>query len=213
MRHPEASFAWAGSFMSIIFFVIVNFLTSPSHIWFIYPAFFLLLWPVSLHLITKAAYKIHSVFCSFLLIILLATINFLYSPEHPWFLYACYPVLWWPIFMYLGKYSASVSVAVAGSFVTIAYYTFLNAVISPVYPWAVFPAFAVLWWPLATFFARRKRFFQLSVWGSALTIGFFIFVNQVSTPDNIWAVYPIFTILWWPLTMYFFSFKRKNPAC
>jgi hypothetical protein len=48
-----------------------------------------------------------------------------------------------------------------------------------------------------------------SIWGSALIICLFIFINFYYTPHTIWFVYPTFCILWWPLSMYFY-WLRKN---
>lgn len=42
-----------------------------------------------------------------------------------------------------------------------------------------------------------------SIWGSALIISLFIFINFYYSPKVIWFVYPTFAVLWWPLTMYF----------
>lgn len=145
---------------------------------------------------------------SLLSILFLLTINLLHSPGHPWFLYASYPILWWPILIMSDKKRKSVSLAMLGSFITIIYYSMLNAALSPHYPWAIYPMYAVLWWPLAVQFGKTKRFLELSIWASLLTIIFFIVVNMVSSPFTIWAVYPIFVILWWPLCMYFYKYKK-----
>jgi len=32
----------------------------------------------------------------------------------------------------------------------------------------------------------------------------------MTTPHVIWAVYPSFAILWWPLAMYFFRTKKDK---
>lgn len=48
-----------------------------------------------------------------------------------------------------------------------------------------------------------------SIWGSALIISLFIFINFYYTPHVIWFVYPTFGILWWPLSMYFYWLRKK----
>lgn len=50
---------------------------------------------------------------------------------------------------------------------------------------------------------------QFSLYGSGLIIALFLFINFYYTPKSIWVIYPIFGILWWPLTMYF-NWKRKK---
>lgn len=50
---------------------------------------------------------------------------------------------------------------------------------------------------------------EFSVWGSTLIIALFLFINLYYTPNTIWAIYPIFAILWWPLSMYFVWSRKK----
>lgn len=210
MNKHHIGFATAGSLMSIIFFMIVNYLTSPHTIWFIYPTFLLLLWPLSLIFIVTKKVKLFSFVYSILFIIFLITINYLYSPSHPWFLYAAFPVIWWPISLLFGNKAKTLTFAIITSICTIFYYSFLNFLLSPQYPWAIYPAFAVLWWPMSLYYVRKKNYFGLSVTASLLLIIFFISVNIISTPYIIWAVYPIFLVLWWPLSMYYFLYLRED---
>ncbi|KQL51227.1 hypothetical protein AN964_19735 [Heyndrickxia shackletonii] len=212
MHKYDLIFASIGSLISILFFILVNYLTSPSHIWFIYPVFFLLLWPVSVYFIKKREYKIHSLCISIIIILYLFLTNFLYSPSHPWALYAFYPIIWWPIMVIFENARKTISLGLIGSFITIVYYSILNLVISSGYPWAIYPAFIVLWWPLALYHAKHKKFFQFSISSSLFISVFFIIVNMVSSPNEIWAVYPIFAVLWWPLSMYYYYFKRKESS-
>ncbi|WP_019122687.1 permease prefix domain 1-containing protein [Brevibacillus massiliensis] len=48
-----------------------------------------------------------------------------------------------------------------------------------------------------------------SIWGSALIIALFTFINFYYTPDNIWFVYPTFAVLWWPLSMFFYWLRSR----
>lgn len=101
--------------------------------------------------------------------------------------------------------------SVWGSILFIALMVFINLYYSPSTIWFVYPTFAILWWPALLYFIRSKRYFGLSVFGTFLTVVFFIVVSAISTPNIIWEVYPIFLILWWPLSMYFYgSNKRKS---
>ncbi|MEK5174148.1 hypothetical protein NST63_13180 [Heyndrickxia sp. FSL W8-0496] len=209
MQKQDIIFAWLGSILCILFFLVVNYLTNPDYLWFIYPTFFILLWPISMYSIRHKNLKLHSLFTSVILILFFITINYVHSPFHPWFLYAIYPILWWPTLMFMEKGRKTVSLAIIGSLMTIVYYSFLNATISPQYPWAIYPSFVVLWWPLALFYAKKKEYYKFSIAASILIILFFIVVNTVSSPNTIWAVYPIFIILWWPLSMYYFQYRRN----
>ncbi|NHN30824.1 hypothetical protein [Paenibacillus agricola] len=209
MNNQKANFAIAGSILCILLFMFINYTTSPEYIWFIYPTFAIIHWPLSIYFLANGNVRPYSLITSILIVIFLFIENRLHYPQHPWFLYACYPILWWPILMYAGKYAKSLSIAVIGGICTILYYSILNIVLSPPYPWAIYPAYVVLWWPLAIFFTRKQDYWGFSVWASMLTILFFTSVNAFSSPDTIWAIYPIFAILWWPLSMYYFSKKAK----
>jgi hypothetical protein len=48
-----------------------------------------------------------------------------------------------------------------------------------------------------------------SIWGTALLIGLFCFINFYFSPWVIWCVFPIFGVLWWPLTMLFVWLKHR----
>lgn len=204
------SFVTASTSITIAFLMIVNYLTSPDVIWFLYPSAALLLLAMSLNLMKKKQPIRLSLVGSAVIILFFIIENVRNSPEHPWFLYASYPVIWWPLAMLLGKHMKTMQVALIGSGITILYYSLLNAFLSPQYPWFIYPAFAVLWWPLALYYGRNKKYFAFSISGSLLLISFFIVVNAVSTPDTIWAVFPIFSVVWWPLALYYFLYKKRR---
>lgn len=209
MKH-YIGFATAGSIMTMIFLAISNYLTTPDTIWFIYPCLLLLLWPTTMYVVIRKTYKSYSVFCSLMFISLLVFENYKDSPDVPWFLYAVYPIIWWPVFMYLGRKAALMRVALIGSLCTIIYYVLLNIILSPQYPWALYPAFLVIWWPLSLYHGKKKTFVSFSIQAAILISIFFIVVNAVSSPNTIWAIYPIFGVLWWPLSMYFYVYRRRN---
>lgn len=209
MKKIDISFAATGSGMTILFLIIVNYLTSPQYPWFIYPAFGLLLWPIGIYCIKIGNQKLLSILVSAIIIAFLIVENFIDSPKHPWSLYATFPILWWPILVLLGKSAKTMIVAWIGSISIILYYSVLNVTLSPGYPWVIFPAFVVLWWPLSIYHARKKTFFEFSIHATLLIMTFFISVNIISSPHTIWAVYPIFCVLWWPLSMYYFVYKRR----
>lgn len=210
MKKVVIDFISLGSLMTGIFLFIVNMITTPHTIWFIYPCIFLLLWPGMLYFAYRNQLKTYSVITSFVIILTLFIINMMQTPDILWFLYPAYPIIWWPILIYLGRRAGEFSVSLTGAIVTIIYYGLLNMIISPEYVWFIYPSFAVIWWPLTIYHVKRKSFVSYSVWASVLISLFFITVNMVTTPNEIWAIYPIFSILWWPLSMYFFVYKRKQ---
>lgn len=204
-------FSLIGSVMTIAFLWIVNLLTSPDTMWFITPSFFLILWPcVLLFVYHRRKYKQYSLLGSLLVAAYFVVINYLYSPEILWFLFAVYPVIWWPIATYAGRRASTLRFALIAALCTIGYYGLLNLLMFPQYPWVIYPAYAVLWWPISLYYARQKDYFMMSITGSLVTILFLIIVNIVSSPQTIWAVYPTFGILWWPLSMYYFSYRKSK---
>lgn len=48
-----------------------------------------------------------------------------------------------------------------------------------------------------------------SVAGSILIILLVVFINFYYSPRVVWCVYPIFAVLWWPLTMLFIWLRRR----
>ncbi len=209
LRKLELGFVVTGSILTIIFLIVVNFITGSHHIWFIYPALALLLGPIGIYCRQKKNNTLFSILTSLLLILFLIVENYRSTPEYPWFLFSVAPLIAWPTLVYLGNQSKKMTVAVIGSAIIILYYLILNVLLSPGYPWVMFPAFAVLWWPLTLYHVKRKSYFKFSIYASLLISIFFISVNVISSPHVIWAVYPIFVVLWWPLSMYYFVYKRK----
>lgn len=212
MKKQLLGYSVVASVMTILFFVIVNIMTSPGHLWFIYPSYVMLWWPISIYFAGKKSAKGIAVVGSLLTISFLIITNYMTSPEYPWFLYAVFPILWWPLVLLLGKKAATVKFAVMSSLSIIIYYTALNILLSPGYAWAIYPAFAVLWWPLTLYFINKKNPMAYAISGTVLTIVFFVIVNVISTSHVIWAVYPIFAVLWWPMSIYYFVYRRRMPT-
>jgi hypothetical protein len=208
-RRYTVGFAAAGTAMTILFLAIVNYVTSPYYPWFIYPAFAVLWWPLSVIVALKYQ-RTYAFAGSLLILIFLLTINLVFSPFHFWVLYAAFPILCWPVIICLGKRAGRFPAAATISLAAIVYYFLLNKYFSPGFPWFIFPTYAVLWWPLSVLFAKKTKMLQLSLAGTLITIAFFIVLNAVTTPDEIWAVFPIFGVLWWPLTIYCFVFKKQT---
>jgi hypothetical protein len=209
LKRFDVGFAVAGSVMCIIFITLVNYLTSPGYLWFIYPLLAVLVWPIGLYSIKNKKHKLLAIVCSTLIIGFLIIENLIESPNYPWSLYAIFPIIWWPTLIFLGERAKTMPVAWIGSTSIILYYAILNVLLAPGYPWVIYPAFAVLWWPLSLYHAQKKTFVSFSMYASLFISVFFIIVNIISSPGTIWAVYPIFCVLWWPLSMYYFVYKRK----
>jgi len=49
-----------------------------------------------------------------------------------------------------------------------------------------------------------------SVWGGIIFTALFVFINLYYTPRNIWFIYPVFAVAWWPMSMYFRWMHNKK---
>lgn len=207
------TFSMIGSLVIIAASFITNYVTSPSVIWFYYPAFAAIWWPLSVMLADPRTIKVYSATGALIIAAFFTLENFLKSPLCPWALLTYFPVLMWPVGVFLGKRLGKLYIALFGSITGILYYTILNITVFTGYPWAIFPAYALLWWPLAIYsFAKHKRPLLFAVAGTLLSSALFITVNAVSSPETIWAVYPIFAILWWPLSIYYYVYRQHDAG-
>ncbi len=207
------TFSIIGSVVIIASLFITNYVTSPSVLWFHYPAFGVIWWPLSVMLASPRTINVYSIVGALTLAAFLTMENLLKSPFCPWALLTYFPILMWPVGILLGKRLGKLYIALLGSLAGILYYTILNISVFPGFPWAIFPAYCLLWWPLSIVsFVKRKRHLLFSVAGTLLSAALFIVVNAVTSPDTIWAVYPIFAILWWPLSIYYFVYCRRNAG-
>lgn len=208
MKKYQWGFVATGSIMTILFLIMVNFITSEEYPWFIYPSVLLLLLPLGLYCIFEKKHVLFSLVSCFIVTLLLITENYIKTPEYPWVLYAVAPIILWPIIAILGKRNANMFVASSISTIFILYYVLLNIYLAPSNPWAIFPAFVILWWPLTLYHIKRESFFAFSVSASLFISMFFISINVFYSPNTIWAIYPIFAVLWWPLSMYYFHYRK-----
>jgi hypothetical protein len=85
--------------------LFINFYYTPQEIWFVYPLFAVIWWPMSLFFRWLAIKKDMAIglgfsVCSFALITgLLLFINLYHTPKTIWFVYPTFAVLWWPLAM------------------------------------------------------------------------------------------------------------------
>jgi hypothetical protein len=205
-----------GSLSIIAFSIAANYIACPSYIWFYYPAFAVIWWPLSVFFAHPRTAKVYSVLGALSLLALFAIDSRINSPACPWVLFTVYPVLLWPICVFLGKRTLGLTAAMILSTLGIAYYAALNLLLFQGFPWAIFPAYCLLWWPLATAFKGSGHAMLFSLSAALLSAVFFAVTNAVTSPNVIWAVYPIFLIIWWPLSIYYFVYKprllREKPG-
>lgn len=113
------------------------------------------------------------------------------------------------------RLNISLAFSIWGGILTTAFFLIINRFYTPDVIWFVYPTFAVAWWPLALFclWLRDKRGipagYSFSIGGFALASGLALFINLSTTPKDIWFVYPVFALIWWPLAMHF-SYQRQK---
>ena len=99
------AFSIWGTILIIGLVLFINFYYTPQTIWFVYPLFAVIWWPMSLffhwlHLKNDTAIGLPFSVCSFALITgLFVFINLYYTPNYIWFVYPTFAVLWWPLAM------------------------------------------------------------------------------------------------------------------
>lgn len=100
------AFSLWGSVLIIALFLFINLYYSPSVIWFVYPTFAVIWWPMSVFFhwyrlkTGKSMGLAYSVCSSVILIGLFCFINFYYTPHIIWFVYPTFGVIWWPMSMF-----------------------------------------------------------------------------------------------------------------
>ncbi|MBN1777265.1 MAG: 2TM domain-containing protein [Clostridiales bacterium] len=57
---------------------------------------------------------------------------------------------------------------------------------------------------------RRRNNLLYSVIGSLLIIALMVFINLYYSPDTIWFVYPMFGVIWWPLSVFLHYLNHRD---
>ena len=129
------------SIYAAAFLALVNLLTSPSYIWFYYPAFVVAWWPLSMFLAKKNP-KLYSVVMSIVVIGFLALINLVHTPGTLWFHQTIFFVVWWPAVMLLGKRAKTLAFAMVSAAVIIGYSFLIYHLQTPgIHPWYLYVVF------------------------------------------------------------------------
>jgi len=203
-------FSLIGSGSVILFSAAANLVTTPSVLWFHYITFAVLWWPLSAFLSCDKTIRAYSVIGGILLLAFVTFESFIRPPSSSWALLTYFPIMMWPVSAFLGKKLGKLTIALLFSLTGIVYYLILNLYIFKGFPWVIYPAYSLLWWPLAVGSPRKNKALFFAVTGFLLTAGLFIVTNYITSPNIIWAVYPVFAISWWPLAVYYFIYRRRR---
>jgi hypothetical protein len=104
-----------------------------------------------------------SIWGSLLITALVLFINLYYTPHEIWCVYPFFAVVWWPMslfFHWLHKKDGQpvgLAYSLASFALIMGLLLFINYYYTPHIIWFVYPAFALIWWPMAMFFHRLRQ--------------------------------------------------------
>lgn len=195
--------------ISVIFVPAIMYLTNINDIWLIEAAFSAVSIQSAIFLVIKKRFIALERFGSISLAIILVYNYFTNTTDFPWILMPAFPIVWLFVMSLFKNQSKTFWFALFSTFTGIIYYMVLNYILSPDSLWFIYPTFALAWWPLAIFCSKNKRKLLFSIIGSSLIIILLGTINLVTSPSILWSVFPSFVLLWWPLSVYFVTKKRK----
>ncbi len=189
---------------------VINYITYFGHPWFIYPAFAVAWWPLSVYFAGNKKYTMFSIACAILVTVFFLLVNLITSLAYPWFIFPVFLIWWWPLVMLTVRRKKPKLFSVIAAIYISVFFLIVNLVSSPNTVWFIYPAFAVIWWPLSQVLCGLKKYKLYSVVSSLYMTAFLALVNLLTSPFYIWFYYPAFVIAWWPLSM-FFAKKYSKP--
>lgn len=133
----------------------------------------------------------------------LLLINILASPMVSWAFIPMLLLLWWPLGVYYAVKKNMKLFSVAGTLLNVVFFASLNLAYSPQYPWVLFIAGPMLWWPIAIF-AGKKATSQLFAWCSYFAIvAYYTLINIFIEPRHLFTVFIAYGLIWWPIGLHY----------
>ena len=209
-RNTIKVYSLMATLMIIAYLVITNLLLTPGLLWCLYVIFPLILWPSLMFMEKQAASLPVAIIGSLTGIVYYLMLNIFMSPGHPWILYLALPLIWWPVVIMFKKVASNIGFLFVSITVFIAYYGLLNIFVSPGHPWSLYLIYPYAWAVIGMYYGRRRKAFALSIAATLITAVFVAIINFIYTPNTIWAIFPVFAIIWWPLSLYFFKIRGKK---
>jgi len=198
--------------ISAAFVAAVMSIAGIKEIWVVELALIAISSNACIHFSLKKNFRALAVLGSVTMISFVVFENFIDNPGHSWFLYVVFPAIWPLVMTLFPRQVKTFNFALFSAATGILYYGILNLILSPAYVWFIYPAFALLWWPLAVYYARTKKSVLFAVSGCLLTMIFLGGINLITSPSVIWSVFPAFVLIWWPLSIIFINKKKKILA-
>jgi hypothetical protein len=192
------------------YYVILNIFVEPRHPFWIYIAYGLAWWPLSLAYRGKISRKVIAVISLVANIAFILYFSQIIRPEYNWSIYLLGPAVLLSVMLFVGEKCKTLAFSILAYIALLAYYGYLNIFIENGHPFIIYIAFAFAWWPISLSYVRHKNPLRFSLVSFFLIAAFFTATNLVTTPQVLWAVYPIGAAAFWPLSMLVFGGKNKK---
>lgn len=186
--------------MILLTALTVNLLSSPGFLWFVFPVFAALWWPLSVYYAGKGK-PFQYALCGWGLIAALLLVTYLLTSPgaHPWFLYPILAALWWPLSVWGAKAGARRFSAAGFALVLLTLLT-VNLITSPGFWWWVYPAFFTLWWPLSVHMGEKAKTTSFAAYSALAAFLFLVLMHRVHSPHaEPWYLYALLPLAWWPV--------------
>lgn len=189
--------------MILLSTLTINLLTSPGFLWFVFPAFGALWWPLSAYFSGKQKPLAYALCGAGLTAALLIVTYLIASPgAHPWFLYPVLGLAWWPLSVW-GSQNGAKRFSLAGGFYIIFTLLVVNLITSPSFWWWVYPSFFVLWWPLSVHLGEKAKTLSFAAYSAVAAFLFTVLMHRIHSPHaEPWYLYALLPFAWWPISKY-----------
>ena len=135
----------------------------------------------------------------------------LFSPDaQAWYWYTFFPLAGWVFVLTLREKIFAPRPTALCAAVMLLYYGALNLLLSPQVPWVLFLTYPAVSAVLVSVCRERRAYLRLSIWMALAGIAYFGAINLVFSPHAVWAVYPAFGLLWWPLSMWLHTRRTQE---
>ena len=203
-------FAILSAIIITLYYVLINTFVEPRHPFWIYIAYALVWWPLGLAFRGKVGSKIVAIISLAANIAFVMTFSHIIRPEYNWSMYALGPAVLFSVMIFFGEKSKTLAFAILAYISLLAYYGYINMFIESRHPFIIYIAFALTWWPISLSYVRHKNMLRYSLVSFLLIAAFFTATNLVTSPQVLWAVYPIGAAAFWPLSILVFGKKHRK---
>lgn len=209
-KAKSVPFAIVSAVIITVYYVLINIFVEPRHPFWIYVAYALIWWPLSLAFRGKVDRKVIAIIALAANIAFILYFSQIVRPEYNWSIYLFGPAVLFSIMIFIGEKCKTFSFSIFAYISLLAYYGYVNFFIENGHPFILYIAFAFAWWPISLSFVKHKNPFRFSLAAFCLIAAFFIGTNLATTPHILWAVYPIGAAAFWPLSILVFGNKGRK---